>query len=189
VSSEENMPTIDRVKARMEGSLEAVRREFGTVRTGKATPALLDTVRVEAYGGKMPLNQVATISTPEASLLLVQPFDRSLMGEIEKGILQADLGLNPANDGQVIRIPVPALNEERRREYVKLLSKMAEEARISIRHARRDGNDEIKSRKKEGELSEDEARRAEDEIQKLTDRYISKIDELLEAKEKEIMTV
>ncbi|TVR54515.1 MAG: ribosome recycling factor [Gemmatimonadales bacterium] len=183
------MPTINRVKERMEEALDAVRREFGTVRTGKATPALLDTVRVEAYGSKMPLNQVATISTPEASLLVVQPFDRSLMGEVEKAILQADLGLNPGNDGQVIRVPIPALNEERRKEYVKLLSKMAEEARVSIRHARREGNDEVKERKKEGELSEDEARRTEEEIQKLTDQYIGKIEELLEAKEKEIMTV
>ena len=183
------MPTIKRVKERMEEALDAVRREFGTVRTGKATPALLDTVRVDAYGAKMPLNQVATISTPEASLLVVQPFDRSLMGEVEKAILQADLGLNPGNDGQVIRVPIPALNEERRKEYVKLLSKMAEEARVSIRHARREGNDEVKERKKEGELSEDEARRTEEEIQKLTDQYIGKIEELLEAKEKEIMTV
>jgi ribosome recycling factor len=183
------MPTINRVKERMEEALDAVRREFGTVRTGKATPALLDTVRVDAYGAKMPLNQVATISTPEASLLVVQPFDRSLMGEVEKAILQADLGLNPGNDGQVIRVPIPALNEERRKEYVKLLSKMAEDARISIRHARREGNDEVKVRKKEGEISEDEARRTEEEIQKLTDQYIGKIEELLEAKEKEIMTV
>jgi len=183
------MPTINRVKERMEEALDAVRREFGTVRTGKATPALLDTVRVEAYGSKMPLNQVATISTPEASLLVVQPFDRSLMGEVEKAILQADLGLNPGNDGQVIRVPIPALNEERRKEYVKLLSKMAEEARVSIRHARREGNDEVKERKKEGELSEDEARRTEEEIQRLTDQYIGKIEELLEVKEKEIMTV
>ena len=183
------MPTINRVKERMEEALDAVRREFGTVRTGKATPALLDTVRVDAYGAKMPLNQVATISTPEASLLVVQPFDRSLMGEVEKAILQADLGLNPGNDGQVIRVPIPALNEERRKEYVKLLSKMAEEARVSIRHARREGNDEVKERKKEGELSEDEARRAEEEIQRLTDHYTAKIEELLQAKEKEIMTV
>lgn len=183
------MPTIDRVKERMEETLEAVRREFGTVRTGKASPALLDTVRVDAYGTRMPLNQVATVSAPEASMIVVQPFDRSLMGEVEKGIQQADLGLNPANDGQVIRVPIPPLNEERRREYVKLLSKMAEDARISIRHSRREGNDEVKNRKKEGELSEDQAHRAEDEIQKLTDEYIGRIEELLQAKEKEIMTV
>ncbi len=183
------MSTIDQVKSRMDEALEAVRREFGTVRTGKATPAILDTVRVEAYGAKVPLNQVATISTPEPSLLMLQPFDRSIIADIERAVLQADLGLNPANDGAVIRIPIPALNEERRREYVKLLSKMAEEGRVSIRHARREGNDDIKERVKEGELSDDEGRRLVDEVQKLTDRYIEKIDEALEAKEKEIMTV
>jgi ribosome recycling factor len=183
------MPTIDRVKKRMEEALDAVRREFGTVRTGKATPTLLDTVRVDAYGAKMPLNQVATVSAPEASLIVVQPFDRSLIGDVERAILTADLGFNPANDGQVIRVPVPPLNEERRKEYARLLSKMAEEGRISIRHARRDGNEEVRHRKKEGELSEDEARRAEDEIQKLTDEFIGRIDDLLAAKEKEIMTV
>jgi len=183
------MPTIQVVKKQMDEAIEAVRREFSTVRTGKATPAILDTVRVEAYGALMPLNQVATISTPESALIVVQPFDRSLMGEIEKAILQADLGLNPANDGQVIRIPIPPLNEERRREYVKLLGKMAEEARISIRHARREGNESVKSLVKDGELSDDDGRRITDEIQKSTDRYIRQIDELLEAKEKEVMTV
>jgi ribosome recycling factor len=183
------MPTIEKVRQRMDEALEAVRREFSTVRTGKATPALLDTVRVEAYGSKMPLNQVATVSTPEPSMILVQPFDRSLMGEIERGIQQAGLGLNPGNDGNVIRVPVPPLNEERRKEYVRLLSQMAEEGRVSIRHARREGNDEIKARQKEGEISEDEARRATDEIQKLTDRYIGLIDESMAAKEKDVMTV
>ena len=183
------MPTIQVVKKQMDEAIEAVRMEFSTVRTGKATPAILDTVRVEAYGAVMPLNQVATISTPESALIVVQPFDRSLMGEIEKAILQADLGLNPANDGQVIRIPIPPLNEERRREYVKLLGKMAEEARISIRHARREGNEGVKSLVKDGELSDDDGRRITDEIQKSTDRYIRQIDELLEAKEKEVMTV
>jgi len=183
------MPTIQVVKKQMDEAIEAVRREFSTVRTGKATPAILDTVRVEAYGALMPLNQVATISTPEAALIVVQPFDRSLMGEIEKAILQADLGLNPANDGQIIRLPIPPLNEERRREYVKLLGKMAEEARISIRHARRDGNESVKSLVKNGELSDDDGRRVTDEIQKLTDRYIRQTDELLEGKEKEVMTV
>ena len=183
------MPTIQVVKKQMDEAIEAVRREFATVRTGKATPAIVDTVRVDAYGAVMPLNQVATISTPESALIVVQPFDRSLMGEIEKAILQADLGLNPANDGQVIRIPIPPLNEERRREYVKLLGKMAEEARISIRHARREGNESVKSLMKDGELSDDDGRRVTDEIQKSTDRYIRQIDELLEAKEKEVMTI
>ncbi|TVP42139.1 MAG: ribosome recycling factor [Gemmatimonadales bacterium] len=183
------MQTIEKVRQRMEEALEAVRREFGTVRTGKATPALLDTVRVDAYGAKMQLNQVASVSTPEAALLLVQPFDRSLIGEIEKAIQSAGLGLNPANDGQVIRVPIPALNEERRKEYVKLLSKMAEEGRVSIRHARREGNEEVKSLQKDGEISDDDAHRATDEIQKLTDRHISMLDEALAAKEKEVMTV
>jgi len=125
------MPTVDDAKEQMEAALDAVRREFATVRTGKATPALLDTVRVDAYGSKMPLNQVATVSTPEASLLVVQPFDKGLLGDIERAIMTADLGLNPANDGNIIRVPVPPLNEERRREFVKVLHKMAEEARIS----------------------------------------------------------
>jgi ribosome recycling factor len=183
------MSTIENVRQRMEEALEAVRREFGTVRTGKATPALLDSVRVDAYGSRMQLNQVASISTPEAALLLVQPFDRSLMTEIEKGIMSAGLGLNPANDGQVIRVPIPPLNEDRRREFVKLLSKMAEEGRVSIRHARREGNDAVKALQKEGEMSDDEARRTTDEIQKLTDRYIALLDESLAAKEKEVMTV
>lgn len=183
------MATIQEVKKRMEDTLEAVRREFGGVRTGKATPALLDTVRVEAYGSRMPINQVATVSTPEPSLIVVQPFDPSLIQEIEKGIMQADLGLNPANDGQVIRVPIPPLNEERRKEMVRLLSKMAEEGRVSIRHARRDGNEEIKTQMKEGEISDDEGRRALDEIQKLTDTYSGRIDELLESKEREVMQV
>jgi ribosome recycling factor len=183
------MSTIQNVRDRMEEALEAVRREFSTVRTGKASPALLDTVKVEAYGAKMPLNQVASISTPEGSLIMVQPFDRSLISEIEKGIQQAGLGLNPQNDGNVIRVPVPALNEERRREMVKLLGKQAEDARISIRHARRDGNDEIKGSMKSGEMSDDEGHRALDEIQTLTDDYIKKIDTLMAAKEEEVMTV
>lgn len=176
-------------KQRMEEALDAMRREFATVRTGKATPALLDTVRVEAYGSRMPLNQVATVSTPEASLLVVQPFDRSLMAEVEKAIRMADLGLNPSNDGALIRIPIPPLNEERRKEFVKLLNKMAEEGRVSIRHARRDGNDAIKVLAKEGDISDDEAHRRQEEVQRLTDEYIGKIDELLATKEQEVLAL
>lgn len=183
------MPTQTEVKRRMEAALDAVRREFATVRTGKATPALLDTVRVAAYGSTLPLNQVATVSSPDPSLLVVQPFDPSLIGEIERGILTADLGLNPANDGQLIRVPIPPLNEERRREYARMLHKMAEEGRISIRHARREGNEEVKAEMKSAGLSEDESRRAMDEIQKLTDHYSAEIDTLLAAKEKEVMSV
>lgn len=184
-----SLSLIKETERRMNETLDAVRREFSTVRTGKATPALLDTVRVDAYGTRLPLNQVATISSPDSTLLVVQPFDRSLMPEIEKGILQADLGLNPANDGQVIRVPIPSLNEERRKEYVRLLGKMAEEGRVSIRHHRREGNEGAKELMKEGELSDDEGHRAMDQVQELTDRFIKEIDDLLAAKEKEIMTV
>ena len=137
------MPSLSEAQTRMADALEALRREFATVRTGKATPALLDTVKVEAYGSKLPIVQVASVSTPDASLLVVQPFDRSLIGDIERGIQMADLGLNPANDGNIIRVPIPALTEERRREYVKLLHKMAEEGRVSIRHARKVARDDI----------------------------------------------
>jgi len=183
------MPSTKLARDRMDAALEAMRREFATVRTGKATPALLDTVRVAAYGSKMPLNQVASINTPEPSLLVVQPFDRSLMGEVEKAIQSAGLGLNPSNDGGVIRVPIPPLNEERRREFVRLLHKMAEEGRVSIRHARREANDQVKALLKENEISEDEGRRQMDEIQRLTDDHIRKVDELLGAKEQEVLAI
>jgi ribosome recycling factor len=173
----------------MEKAIEAVRREFAGVRTGKASPGLLDTVRVDAYGSKMPVNQLSSISTPEPRLMLVQPWDKSLMGAIEKAIRAAELGLNPANDGNVIRIPIPALNEERRKEMVKLLHRLAEEGRVAIRHARHEGNKHVKAREHDHEVSEDDARRQVDEIQKLTDEYIARIDHLLEAKEREVMEV
>ncbi len=183
------MATVQDARNRMDEALDAMRREFATVRTGKATPALLDTVRVDAYGSKMPLNQVATVSTPEPTLLVVQPFDKSLIGEIERGIQSADLGLNPANDGNVIRVPIPALNEERRKEYVKLLHKMAEEGRISIRHARRTVREDIQALVKEHEIGEDEGRRREEALEKTTNEYNEKIDELLKKKEEEIMAI
>ena len=183
------MPSLKEAEQRMKDAVDAMRREFATVRTGKATPALLDTVKVDAYGSKMPLNQVATIHTPEASLLVVQPFDKSLMGDVEKAILTADLGLNPSNDGNVIRVPVPPLNEERRKEYVKMLHKMAEEGRVSIRHARQTARDEIKERVKDHDLGEDEGHRQLDRVQELTDRFIAEIDELLQHKEAEVMQV
>ncbi|MEQ8328984.1 MAG: ribosome recycling factor [Longimicrobiales bacterium] len=183
------MATVEEAKKRMEEALDAMRREFATVRTGKATPALLDTVRVDAYGGKMPLNQVATVSTPEPSLLVVQPFDKSLLADVERAIMVADLGLNPANDGNVIRVPIPPLNEERRKEYVKLLHKMAEEGRISIRHARRSVRDELHKKVKEHEIGEDDGRRREDALEKLTQEYTDKIDELLKHKEDEVMAI
>ena len=183
------MDTLQETRERMDETLSAVRRDFSTIRTGKASPAVLDTVRVEAYGAKVPLNQVATVSAPEPSLLVVQPFDPSLLGEIEKGIQAADLGLNPANDGRIIRVPIPPLTEERRKEYVRLLSKMAEEGRVSIRHARRDANEALKERKSAGELSDDEAHREGEAVQKLTNEYIERIDELLEGKKNEVMAL
>ncbi len=173
----------------MEAALDAIRREFATVRTGKATPALLDTVRVDAYGSKMPINQVATVNTPEPTLLVVQPFDKTLIGDIEKAIMTADLGLNPANDGNIIRVPIPPLNEERRKEYAKMLHKMAEEGRISIRHARRLVREEIHELVKEHGIGEDEGRRREDLVEKLTHEYSDRIDELLKKKEEEVMAI
>lgn len=183
------MPTVEEAKKRMEAGIDAVRREFATVRTGKASPALLDTVRVDAYGSKMPLNQVATVSTPESSLLVVQPFDKTLISDIERAIMTADLGLNPANDGNVIRVPIPPLNEERRREYVKVLHKMAEDGRISIRHARRSVRDELHALVKDHEIGEDEGRRREEALEKLTHEYSERIDELLKKKETEVMAI
>ena len=181
--------SLDETKIRMEEAVEAVRRDFSTVRTGKASPVLLDTVKVDAYGSKMPLNQVASVSTPEPSLLVVQPFDKTLLPDIERAILTADLGFNPANDGNIIRIPVPPLNEERRKEFAKLLHHMAEDGKVSLRHARKVGNDEVKVAMKENESSEDEGRHEMDEIQKLTDSCSTRIDEMLEKKEKEVMAL
>jgi ribosome recycling factor len=183
------MPTVEDAKRRMDEALDAIRREFATVRTGKATPALLDTVRVDAYGSKLPLNQVATVNTPEHTLIVVQPYDKSLIGDIERAILTADLGLNPANDGNVIRVPIPPLNEERRKEYVKVLHKMAEEGRVSIRHARRTVREEIHDLVKKHDIGEDEGRRREDALEKLTQEYTDKIDELMKKKEEEVMAI
>jgi ribosome recycling factor len=183
------MPTLQSARQRMEKALDAVRRDFATVRTGKATPALLDAVRVEAYGSMLPLNQVATVSVPDARMLLVQPFDQSTMGAVEKAIQSADLGLNPANDGRIIRVPIPPLTEDRRREFVKLLNKMAEEGKVALRQARKDANDEVKLLQKDGGLSDDEARREQDEVQKLTNEYVEKVDGLLKQKEVEVMEV
>ncbi|MDE2750977.1 MAG: ribosome recycling factor [Gemmatimonadota bacterium] len=183
------MPVIDDTRDRMENALAAVRREFATVRTGKAVPAILDSVRVSAYGSQMPLNQVATVSAPDPTLLVVQPFDPSLLSEVEKAILTANLGLNPSNDGSIIRVPVPPLSEERRRQYVRLLHRMAEEGRISVRHARQAGNDEVKQRLKAHETGEDEAHRLMAEVQKLTEEFGGRIDTALAEKEKEVMAI
>jgi ribosome recycling factor len=183
------MPTLGEARAQMEKALESVRREFTSVRTGKASPALLDTVRVESYGSKMAINQVASVSSPEPRLLVVQPWDKGLMGAIEKAIRSSELGLNPANDGSIIRVPIPALNEERRRDMVRMLHKLAEEGRIAIRHARQEANKQIKAMQQASEISEDDAHRQMDEVQKLTDEFIAKVDQVLKAKEEEVLEV
>ncbi len=183
------MALMDELKERMEAAIDAARREFATVRTGKATPALLDSVRVDAYGASMPLNQLATVVAADASLLVVQPFDRSLVASVDRAIMSANLGLNPSNDGNVVRVPIPPLTEERRREYVRIIHKMAEEARISIRHARRAGNVEVKRRIREHETGEDQGRQTMDGIQKLTDRQVARLEELMQAKEGEVMAI
>ncbi len=183
------MPSINQAREHMEKALDAMRREFSTVRTGKASPALLDTVRVDAYGSKMPLNQVASVSAPEPRLLVVQPWDKGLVAVVEKAIKAAELGLNPQTEGGIIRVPIPTLTEERRREMVKTLHKLGEEGRVAIRHARQEGNKEVKRRESDGDISEDDARRELEQVQKLTDDYIHKIDQLLKAKEAEVMEV
>jgi len=183
------MPSLDKARQRMDSALEALRRDFASVRTGKATPALLDSVRVEAYGSKVPLNQVGTVSAPEPRLLTITPWDKALLKEIDRGLRESDLNLNPSNDGSIIRIPIPALTEERRKEFVKQLHKLAEEARVAVRQARKDANDDVKAGQKKEGLSEDDVRREQDKVQKLTDQYIAKVEEILKHKEAEVMEV
>jgi ribosome recycling factor len=176
-------------KRRMEGATKALGSEFASVRTGRASTALLDRIQVDAYGTRTPLNQLATIHAPEARLITVQPFDRSIMSSVEKALMESDLGLTPSNDGQTIRLPIPQLTEERRKELVRLVHKMAEEARVAVRNVRRDVLNEMKRAEKDGELSHDEHTRGEKEVQKLTDAEIKSIDELMARKEAEILEV
>ncbi len=174
-----------KAEERMKKSLGALGDDFNLLRTGRASAALFDKVRVEYYGTPTPLNQLANISIPEARLIVIQPFDRSSIGDIEKAILSSELGLNPSNDGKVIRISIPPLNEERRKELVKQAKSLSENARVSVRNIRRDTNDQIKN----GDFTEDEQKKGADDVQKLTDKYVDKIGEALKAKEKEIMEV
>jgi ribosome recycling factor len=167
-------------------AVEAVRREFSTVRTGKATTSLLDLVKVDAYGSEMPLNQVASVATPEPKLLTIQPWDKSLLKAIEKAILASDLGLTPSNDGNLIRLPLPPLTEERRRELVKVVHKFAEEGRVAIRHARTEAISRIK---KTEHVSEDDQKHAEKDVQRLHDEHLKQVEETVKAKETEIMEV
>ena len=174
-------------EARMEKTISALKDSFNTIRTGRANAAIFDKVRVDYYGTKSPLNQVATIAIPEARSVIITPFDKSLISEIEKAIQVADLGLNPSNDGKVIRIAIPALTADRRKELVKQAKTMAENSRTSIRNIRRDGNDELKKQQKAGELTEDGLKTETDKLQKLTDKYIEEINKIYDSKEKEIM--
>jgi ribosome recycling factor len=183
------METIGSCDEKMGKTVAALKDEFNGVRTGRASPALLDKIRVECYGQKSPLSQVATVSIPEARLIIIQPWDRGLMGDIEKAIRTSDLGVNPSNDGKVIRIAIPPLTEERRKDLVKTARAMAEQARVSIRNVRRDGNEEIKKASKDGKLTEDEATKAEAELQKTTDVHIALVNKVFEEKEKEILEV
>jgi ribosome recycling factor len=175
------------VKRRMDGQIEFVRKELAGVRTGRASTALLENVQVEAYGTKVPLNQVATLSIPEPAMIVAQPFDPSLMGAIEKGIRTAELGLNPANDGKVIRIPIPSLTEERRKELSRHVHKLAEEGRNHVRAVRREANDKLKKMLKDHQISEDDEKRALDEVQKITDQHVKAIDDLQQKKDQELL--
>ena len=181
--------TYVQLKTRMDKAVEDFRKALVGTRTGRASVHMLDGVLVEAYGSQMPLNQVATVHAPEAQLITVQPFDPSQLGAIEKAIRGGELGLNPMNDGKMIRVPIPALTEERRKEMVKHLHKVLEDHRTAVRNVRRDGNDAIKKAMKDKKISEDEEKRAMDEIQKLTDGEIKKMEEMCKAKEKEVMEI
>ncbi len=179
----------DETKLRMDDSIEHSTRQFATVRTGRASTALLDSIKVDYYGTISPLKQVAKIAVPEASLLVIQPWDNSIIGDIEKAIQKSDLGLVPNSDGKIIRISIPALTEERRIQLVKVVKKMTEEGRVAIRNIRRDSNDSIKDFLKEKEISEDDAHRGYDRIQEVTDEFIKKIDALGAEKEKDVLDI
>ncbi|MFC1284937.1 ribosome recycling factor [Bacillus paralicheniformis] len=180
---------MNETKERMEKAIGAYQRELATVRAGRANPSLLDKVTVEYYGAQTPLNQIASITVPEARMLLITPYDKTALGDIEKAIQKADLGITPSNDGNIIRITIPALTEERRKELAKLVKKYSEDAKVAVRNIRRDSNDDLKKLEKNGEMTEDELRSSTEDVQKLTDEYVSKIDEITKDKEKEIMEV
>lgn len=181
--------TKQRLTERMEGAIEHLKRELGGLRTGRASLALLDGIKVNYYGTLTPLKQVATLGIPESRLITIQPWEPPLIKEIEKALLASDLGLTPSNDGKVIRLPIPPLSEDRRKELVKICRRHGEETKVQIRNIRREGNEELKRLQKESKLSEDELRKAEAEVQKLTDQYVHKIDEILKKKEEEIFEV
>ncbi|HEY8416791.1 MAG TPA: ribosome recycling factor [Limnochordales bacterium] len=180
---------LQEAEERMKQAVQAARRELANIRTGRASPGLLDRITVDYYGTPTPINQLASITVPEARLLVIQPWDKNALKDIEKAILKSDLGLTPTSDGAVLRIQVPQLTEERRKELARIARKESEDKRVAVRNVRRDVNDALKKLEKEGKLSEDAVRRAQAQVQELTDRYIQEIDNLLAAKEKEILEV
>jgi ribosome recycling factor len=180
---------LTEVESNMQKTIEATQRSFNTIRTGRASSSLLDRIVVEYYGTDTPLKSLANISTPDSTTITIQPYDKGSLAKIEKAISLSDIGLTPNNDGQVIRLNIPPLTKERRKELVKLAAKLAEEGKVGIRNIRRDGIDSVRKQEKSSEISEDESRNLQDDIQKLTDKYIAKIDELLAVKEKDITTV
>ncbi|MFJ7970830.1 ribosome recycling factor [Psychrobacillus sp. NPDC096389] len=180
---------IEQTKDKMAKTIQVYTRELASIRAGRANASLLDKISIDYYGAPTPINQMAGISTPEARLITIQPYDKSVLGEIEKAILKSDIGITPTNDGTVIRLAIPALTEERRKELVKQVKKEAEEAKVNIRNVRRDGNDDLKKLEKAGDITEDDLRNYTEEIQKLTDANIEKIDSVTKDKEKEILEV
>ncbi len=177
------------IEEKMKKTVHVVQDEFNSIRAGRANPAMLDRISVEYYGAVVPLNQLATISAPEPRMITIQPFDVSVLKEIEKAIQKSELGINPSSDGKIIRLVIPQLTEERRKDLTKLVKAKAEEGRVAIRNERRWGNDTLKKMEKDGELTEDDLKQAQEDVQKLTDKYIKQIEELMEAKEKEILEV
>ena len=180
---------LNDLQKRMDGALATLNKEFGGLRTGRASTNLLDTIQIEAYGSMLPMNQVGNVTAPEARMLMVSVWDKTMVKAVEKAIRESDMGLNPAVDGQTIRVPIPAPSEDRRKEMVKIAHKYAESAKVAVRNVRRDGMDELKKQEKEKKISEDEQRGQSEKVQKLTDDYVKKIDDLLAAKEKDIMSV
>ena len=180
---------LNQAESKMKKTVDVLIKDYATLRAGRATPALLDKILVDYYGTPTPINQMATISAPEPRLLVIQPWDRNMLPQIEKAILKSDLGITPVSDGNVIRLSIPTLTEEKRKDLVKIVNKKAEEGRIAIRNLRREANDQIKTAEKKGDISEDSAKRYLADIQDLTDKYIKNIDNVAEAKEKEIMEI
>ncbi|MET3697953.1 ribosome recycling factor [Bacillus oleivorans] len=180
---------MESTKDRMNKAIQAFSKELASIRAGRASASILDRVTVDYYGAPTPVNQLASVTVPEARLLVIQPYDKSILGDIEKAILKSDIGLTPSNDGSIIRLTVPPLTEERRKELVKVVKKEAEDAKVAVRNIRRDANDELKKLQKNGELTEDDLHRLSDDVQKLTDEQIAKIDSLAKDKEKQIMEV